>query len=275
MDDLNQSVPQPTMIARVRELCAADQRLVAALMYGSWTRGEGDTFSDIEFALFFVDSHLDGLDRRGWAEQIAPLHLFFADEHGHHTAIFTNLVRGEFHFLRASELERVREWRDNAHFPSIAAALILDRTGELAGYLQVLTGPDVERSTVSTVQYLWDSFTNWVLFGCNVLARGELARGLEILSMIHRYLLWLVRLAEEQVEHWPTPSKSLEQDLSSAHYVRFTTCTAALDRSNLILAYRNAWAWGLELVDMLARRHTIDQHTVLIAAITERLARIS
>ncbi|HYN89578.1 MAG TPA: lincosamide nucleotidyltransferase Lnu(B), partial [Ardenticatenaceae bacterium] len=43
---------QEEMIARVRQLCHADERVVAALMYGSFTKGEGDGFSDIEFYLF-------------------------------------------------------------------------------------------------------------------------------------------------------------------------------------------------------------------------------
>jgi len=50
------------------------------------------------------------------------------------------------------------------------------------------------------------NFANWMLFGRNVFVRGELARALEILSIAHRNLLWLARLAEQTTEHWPTPS---------------------------------------------------------------------
>src|SRR3954447_5748983 len=39
---------QEAMIARLRDLCLQDERVVAALLYGSFTRGEGDAFSDIE-----------------------------------------------------------------------------------------------------------------------------------------------------------------------------------------------------------------------------------
>jgi lincosamide nucleotidyltransferase len=42
-------LPQEQLIARVRALCHADERLDAAMMYGSFVYGEGDAYSDIEF----------------------------------------------------------------------------------------------------------------------------------------------------------------------------------------------------------------------------------
>jgi len=37
---------QETLIERVRKLCLQDERVVAALMYGSFALGQGDRFSD-------------------------------------------------------------------------------------------------------------------------------------------------------------------------------------------------------------------------------------
>jgi lincosamide nucleotidyltransferase len=47
---------QEVMIEKARELCERDERVVAALMYGSFALGQGDRFSDIEFYLLFVVS---------------------------------------------------------------------------------------------------------------------------------------------------------------------------------------------------------------------------
>jgi len=44
---------QEAMIERTRRVCREDERLAAAMMYGSFARGEGDGFSNIEFILFF------------------------------------------------------------------------------------------------------------------------------------------------------------------------------------------------------------------------------
>ena len=40
---------QEVMIEKVRELSIRDERVVSALMYGSFAIGEGNRFSDIEF----------------------------------------------------------------------------------------------------------------------------------------------------------------------------------------------------------------------------------
>ena len=67
---------QEALIARLRYLCLRDERVVAALLYGSFTRGEGDAFSDIEAALFFVEDALRTLNQQAWVQQIAPVALY-------------------------------------------------------------------------------------------------------------------------------------------------------------------------------------------------------
>ena len=267
MGDIDQS----EMIERVRRLCQADPRLVAAMMYGSWTRGEGDAFSDIEFVLFFEDAALPGVDQRAWVTRIAPVELYFVNEYGNGAAVFSNLVRGEFHFDRASEMAKVSGWRETSRFPSLDATLILDRTGELTDHLRALIGPPIDRHAPDNIRFVCHSFINWTLFGANVLARGERARALEILGMMQRYLLWLVRLAEHSTAHWPTPSKALEQDISSTAYARYITCTARLDSASLSAAYRSAWSWGVELMESLATQHAIALPRSLFEPISRRL----
>jgi lincosamide nucleotidyltransferase len=93
------------------------------------------------------------------------------------------------------------------------------------------------------------NFANIWLFGANVLARGEVARSLEVLSLLHRYLLWMARLAEGQTTHWATPARGLEREISPAAYARFLACTAPAKPSALRAAYRSAW--GRELMEAL------------------------
>ena len=89
---------QGVMIEKLRELCQRDERVVAALKYGSFALGQGDSFSDIEFYLFFDDEALDGLAEEAWVSQIAPRDLYYVNEFVNGRAIFENVVRGEFHF---------------------------------------------------------------------------------------------------------------------------------------------------------------------------------
>ena len=64
-----QQLLQEVMIERVRELCHEEDRLVAAMMYGSFAQGEGDEFPDIEFILFFDDYALKSVDQEGWVSR--------------------------------------------------------------------------------------------------------------------------------------------------------------------------------------------------------------
>jgi lincosamide nucleotidyltransferase len=260
------------MIERVRQLCQRDDRIVAAMLYGSFTRGEGDQFSDIEFVVFVVDSVLPSLNQQDWVAQIAPLALYFADDLGHHTAIFRSLIRGEFHFEPTSAMPKIAAWQGNAWFPSHEATILLDRTGELSHYVAGLVGPPPARDTPMQVESLIVNFINWVVFGSHVLARGERARALEVLSITHRYLLWMVRLLEGATEHWPTPAKGLEQDISAEAYQRFTACTATLEQGSLRRAYEATWRWGCDSMGSLARRHNLSQPLPLLDQITDYLA---
>jgi lincosamide nucleotidyltransferase len=99
----------------------------------------------------------------------------------------------------------VESWYGNARFASLDDTLLVDRTGRLAQHLQPLLGPAPERDSPARIQTLTANFLNAILFGANVLARGEAARALEVLGLAHRSLLWMARLVEQKTAHWPTP----------------------------------------------------------------------
>ena len=261
---------QQSMIRRVRELCHAEERLAAAMMYGSFAREEGDAYSDIEFVLFFQDEALDEVNQQEWVTQIAPVALYFTNEFGNGTAIFETLIRGEFHFDKESDIPKVETWGKTDTFPSLESTLILDRTGELTRRLLKLVGPEPVRDSPERVRFLCYSFIKWTLFGSTVLDRGELARALALLGHVQLYLLWLVRLSEGSTQHWPTPSRLLEEDVSRAAYSRYLTCTAGLERGDLAAAYVSAWSWGNELMCELAARHGIELSPTLLQKLDAR-----
>jgi lincosamide nucleotidyltransferase len=130
----------------------------------------------------------------------------------------------------------------------------------------------VDRDTPEAVESLCASLVNSVLFGTNLLARGEAARALEKLGGVQRVLLWMARLVERATAHWPTPSRALEKDLSAQSYARFVACTAVLDEQVLWGAYRASWDWGQELLQVLAQRHALTLPAALLDALDGRLA---
>ena len=120
-------------IDRVRALCTGDPRVIAALQYGSFVRGEGDAFSDIEFYVFLDERCAEGFDREAWARGVAPLRASLVNEYGTFVAVFDDWMRGDWHFEPPAAIERVRSW---PLAPREANMLILDRDGRLAAALE-------------------------------------------------------------------------------------------------------------------------------------------
>jgi lincosamide nucleotidyltransferase B/F len=262
-------LPQEIMIEKVRELCDQDERVVSALMYGSFALGEGDRFSDIEFYLFFEDEAIEGLREEAWVAQIAPLSLYYVNEFGNGTAIFENLVRGEFHFEATSNVGLVGAW-ESAWFPSQESAVLVDKTGQLSGRVGRLVRPPPDLDTPEQALFLCRSLMNWTLMGANLLERGEYARAEAILTLVHGHLLQALRLVEGKSANWLSPTRRLEEDASASSYERYRACTAALEAEQLAQAYASTWVWGRELMGELAARHALE----LPAALLDKLDRL-
>jgi lincosamide nucleotidyltransferase len=267
---------QQSMIERTRRVCREDARLVAAMMYGSFAQNEGDEFSDIEFILFFQDDELANLDQEEWVGRISPVGLYFVNEYGNGTAIFENLVRGEFHFDGASDIETAvgESMRDTDWLPSLEDTLILDRTGDLTRRLRRIVGPPPVRDTPEQVRFLCNSFVNWYIFGSNLFARGELARSLDLLRMVRDRLLQMVRVLERSTLHWFNSSKFLEREISGPSYARFVACTARLYGDEIRGAYLATWEWGRELMSALADRYDAAPPEALLERLDGRFAGI-
>jgi lincosamide nucleotidyltransferase B/F len=261
---------QEAMIERVRELCHRDERLVSALMYGSFAIGEGDRFSDIEFYLFFAEEASEGLREEAWVAQIAPLYLYYVNEFGNGTAIFENLVRGEFHFEAVSDVGLVDAW-ESAWFPTLESAVLLDKSGELTRRVSRLVRRRPEIDTPERALFLCRSLMNWTLMGANLLQRGEYARAEAFLTLVHGHLLQAMRLVEGKSANWLSPTRRLEEEASATSYERYKECTAALEAEQLLRAYASTWEWGRELMGELAARHALTLPEALLDKLDRRL----
>ncbi len=88
---------QNKIIQSVKDKCIKDELVSACMMYGSFTKGEGDQYSDVEFYIFIQDDKIENFSSRHWVSEIYPIDLIFYNEYGTEVVIFSNMIRGEFH----------------------------------------------------------------------------------------------------------------------------------------------------------------------------------
>jgi lincosamide nucleotidyltransferase len=259
-------IPQTKLIERVKEKCAKDDRIAAALTYGSFTKGEGDEYSDIEFWLFFADDQLEKLDQEQWIKDIAPIYYSVNNEYGTRVAFFKeHLIRGEFHFVPSGTMSQVSSWP--AVEPARAAQMVIvDHTDTLQGFIEA--GEQVVPTSQDDIERLCGQYLNWYLFGLNVLKRGDFAQAHMILGIVQGYLIWMARLSENSTKHWQTQSKALEEELSPEAYKKYLETTARCDKKELVEAYQKAWNWSKSLTENLERQHKFSIPAELKQAIS-------
>jgi lincosamide nucleotidyltransferase B/F len=241
---------QEHLIQRVRQLCRADDRLHAALMYGSFAQGRGDEHSDIEFWLFF--DRLDDVDQAGWCAQVGPVTHVTPNEFGAQVAFFPGLVRGEFHFAATAEIESVAGWpaRGGA---SVDDMIVLDRSGRLAQALAEIPVEPVIGRTPYDIEVLTGRFANWLVLAHHVAARGELQRAVDALQHAQRHLLWLARLAHDATGSWLTPSRGFEAQLPADVVATLRALPGPADAASVTESLRRTWQAGRTLWVSLVR----------------------
>src|SRR5699024_12869586 len=97
-------------MTRVKELVQSDERISACMMYGSFTKGEGDQYSVIEYYVFLKDDTISTFDSEKWLNEVASYTLLYQNEYGTEVVIFENLIRGEFNFHSENEINIIHSF---------------------------------------------------------------------------------------------------------------------------------------------------------------------
>ncbi len=229
---------QLQMIDKVKSVALNDKNVSAVLMYGSFTKDEGDEYSDIEFYVFLNDK--EHFSSESWVNQINPVAVFFTNEYGSEVAIFENLVRGEFHFLGKSEMRIIRSWEGLVEFSEFDKMVLVDKEGLLADTLEQIEMRRPDRATPGNILWLSQSLLNVLLTTSNLIKRGEYAHAYQSLTSVHKHLLWMIRVETSRTQHWESPSKSLEKDIDPSWYSAFQQTTAELNPSAIEKAFKKS-----------------------------------
>lgn len=107
--------------------------------------------------------------------------------------------------------------------------------------------------------WLSQSLLNVLLTTTNLIKRGEFAHAHQSLLNVHKYLLWLIRLANQQTQHWESPTKNLEKDIDKIWYSEYKTTTSDLNPENLKIAFQNSLKLSNTLFDKLNVESKLNQ----------------
>lgn len=61
---------QKKIIHNIKNNCIQDDSISACMMYGSFTKGEGDQYSDVEFYIFIADDVINNFNSRLWISEV-------------------------------------------------------------------------------------------------------------------------------------------------------------------------------------------------------------
>lgn len=244
---------QLKMIAKTKSLALSDKNISAVFMYGSFTKNEGDKYSDIEFYIFLNDK--ENFLSQKWVHQIHPVAVYFTNEYGSEVAIFENMVRGEFHFLTTNEMKVINSWDGMVEFSDFNKMILVDKDNLLLNTLNQIKTKAPDRTTNDNILWLSQSLLNVLLTTNNLIKRQEYAHAYQSLSNVQKYLLWLIRIATSQTKHWESPTKSLEKDIDQTWYSLFQQTTADLNPGSIKTAFQKS----LELSDRLFNNLNVDE----------------
>ncbi|MCR8843948.1 nucleotidyltransferase [Paenibacillus sp. SC116] len=262
---------QEKLIEKVSEKCRTTASISSCMMYGSFTKGEGDQYSDVEFYIFIKDEDFQSFSSSRWIGDIEPYDLLFLNEYGTEVVVFSSLIRGEFHFLPESDIGIITSFKDTGYFPDTTSMFVYDTTGQLQRCLDHLRGDGPERMTNDNVNNSFHNFVNAWLMGVNVLKRGELARSLECLSHVQRFILRLIRIREKSADLWLNAAKNVEKDISAKSYQAYVSITSKLDRQKLYEAYRNALHVVEDLIHDLSGEYQFEVDKGILRKLNDHL----
>ena len=240
---------QLQMIDKTKSISQNDKNISAVFMYGSFTKNEGDKYSDIEFYIFLKDNKNFLAEK--WVSQIHPLALYFSNEYGSEVAIFENMVRGEFHFLTTKEMNVIKSWEGLVEFSDFDKMILVDKENLLASTLKQIKTKAPDRTTSDNVLWISQSLLNVLLTTSNLIKRQKYAHAYQSLANVQKYLLWLIRIETGQIKHWESPTKSLEKDIDQNWYSLFQQTTSELNPTAIKGAFKNSLELTHKLFDSL------------------------
>jgi lincosamide nucleotidyltransferase len=259
LSEATDTLAQDRLDSAIKDALEADDRVVAALAYGSRVPGGDDAHSDVEYWIVAKDDWtVVGLVR-----DIEPPLSLCRNEYGADVVIWPGLVRGEFHVIKPDELHLIGRWSQRGA-PVARMVIKDDPAGRLSQALAALP----ERMPLpATAAEICGRFANWFVMAWHVHQRGERERGRLVLGLAREALLSMARLRYGATQHWLSQETRFELELP-AHFVARLRQVADDDLVGLWSVGRQVW---LELAD----REGFELPARLVTEIDEAVAALA
>lgn len=258
LDELADTHVQDRLDRAVREALLTDDRVVAALAYGSRVKDEDDAHSDVEYWIVADEDWTVA----GMLQEVEPPLSLSRNQFGSDVAIWSGLVRGEFHPIRPDQLHLIAAWPQRD--AQVERMVIKDdAAGRLATTLASLPERLLPPTTPSEVVSVCEQFANWWLMSWHLRLRGERERSRLVSRMARDGLISMARLRHGATDHWLSHASRFEIELPA----RLVTQVRSLMDDDL----DGLWCVGRQLWLELAVRHDFEVPVALLAEIDEAL----
>jgi len=252
--------------------CQTDERVAAAFLGGSFARGAGDAYSDLDLNVITTDAAYDDFfaGRAAFIRQLGEPVFLQDSAIGGADFVFFTLAQG------ADGIDCEMGLGRESHFTQMHAGpyrVLLDRTGTLAG--ASFPWPDVPpaeqiETLRGLINWFWHDLSHHFI---TPMARGQLWSAFGGLEDLRRACVNLARLSERFAAEAEGYEK-VEQVLPVERLVPLQETCCPLERECMLRAARTIVGQFEKLAPPLARAHALPYSTELARMMSGRLERL-
>jgi predicted nucleotidyltransferase len=235
------------LIARFADVCAADDRIVAAFLSGSHARGEADAYSDVDLCVIAAEDAYEEV-ARGREDLVRALgEPLFLEDFGREDIVFFILAdgtEGEIFFAREDGLDAIG---------SGPYRTLVDETGLLAGTSFPWPEPDAvvqEEELRRILAWFWHDLSHFMA----AMGRGDLWWAAGQLEALRAFCVNLARI-EQNVEAQDEPYEKLGTMIRTTELDALRPTFPPLDREAMLRAASDILRSFQERAPTVARAH--------------------
>ncbi len=265
-----QEIQQPhhhqVVMNRFVAACQADERVVAAILYGSYARGAADAYSDIDLGLITTDEAYEDFNasREAFLRLLGEL-VFLEDFNLPHIVffIFSDGTEGELSLGRESQFN---------HNHGGPYRILLDKKNILAGAAFPRDHPaqaEQNETLRRLVSWFWHDLSHFI----TAMGRGQLWWAYGQLEELRRYCVNLARLRQNfSVE--ADGYEKVEQAIPVEQLSSLQATCCPMEQAAMLQAALVIVRFYQELAPPLAQAHGITYPADLERVMSDRLEKL-